>query len=56
MNHVQDCLSIKNDRESSFERCGAPVKLVQPCLSVSWRPCEAHASLFMCGKDLTKPC
>ena len=35
MNHVQDCLSARNDRESSFHYCGSTVKLVQPCLAVS---------------------
>ena len=32
MKHVQACLSAKEDRESSFHRCGGPVMLVQACL------------------------
>ena len=34
MKHVQSCLSTKKNSESSFERCGGPMKLVQACLSV----------------------
>ena len=34
MKLVQACLSTKKYRESSFERCGGPVKLMQDCLSV----------------------
>ena len=30
--HVEDCLSAREDRESSFHHCGRPVKLVQACL------------------------
>ena len=33
MNHVQACLSAREDRESSFHHCGGPVKLVLDCLS-----------------------
>ena len=40
MKHVQACLSGREDRESSFDRCGSPVRLVQACL---------------CEKDLIKP-
>ena len=32
MNHVLACLSAREDRESSFHRCGGPVRLVQACL------------------------
>ena len=32
MKHVQACLRAREDRESSFDRCGSPVKLVQACL------------------------
>ena len=32
MKHEQACLSAREDRESSFHRCGGPVKLVQACL------------------------
>ena len=32
MKHVQACLSGWNDQESSFHRCGGPVKLVQATL------------------------
>ena len=35
MKHVQACLSAREDRESSFHRCGGPVKLVQDCLCAS---------------------
>ena len=30
MKHVETCLSSRGDRESSFHRCGSPVRLVQP--------------------------
>ena len=33
MKHVKACLSAREDRESSFHRCGGPVRLVQACLS-----------------------
>ena len=36
---VEASLSAREDREQ---------------LSPLWRPCEVVASLFMCGKDLTK--
>ena len=29
MNHVFACLCAREDQESSFHRCGGPVKLVQ---------------------------
>ena len=32
MKHIQACLSGREDRESSFDRCGSPVRLVQACL------------------------
>ena len=32
MKHVRSCLSARDDRESSFHRCGGPVRLVQACL------------------------
>ena len=32
MNHVEACLSAREDRESSFHHCGRPVRLVQACL------------------------
>ena len=32
MKHVQACLSASEDRQSSFHRCGGPVRLVQACL------------------------
>ena len=31
MKHVEACLSAREDRESSFYRCGGPVRLVQAC-------------------------
>ena len=34
MKHVRACLSGREDRESSFHRCGSPVRLVQACLCV----------------------
>ena len=32
MKHVQACLSAREDREGSFNRCVGPVRLVQACL------------------------
>ena len=32
MEHVQACLSAREDPEGSFYRCGSPVRLVQACL------------------------
>ena len=32
MKHMQASLSAREDRESSFRRCGSPVRLVQACL------------------------
>ena len=29
MKHLPACLSAREDRESSFHRCGCPVRLVQ---------------------------
>ena len=34
MKHVEACLSAREDRESSFHRCGGTVKLVKACLCV----------------------
>ena len=34
MNHVQACLSAREDPESSFHHCGGSVRLVQACLCV----------------------
>ena len=30
--YVEACFSAREDRESSFHRCGGPVGLVQACL------------------------
>ena len=32
MKHVEACLSACEVKESSFHRCGDPVRLVQACL------------------------
>ena len=32
MNHVEACLSAREDRENCFHHCGSTVTLVQPCL------------------------
>ena len=32
MKHLQACLFAREDRESSFHRCGGPVSLVQASL------------------------
>ena len=40
MKHVEACLSSRDDRESSFQRCGRRVSLVQACLC-SGNPCKA---------------
>ena len=34
MKYVEACLSAREDRESSFHRCGGPVRLSQACLYV----------------------
>ena len=34
MNHMQPCLSAREDRESSIHHCGGTVRLVQACLCV----------------------
>ena len=31
MQHVQACLSAREDRESCFHQCRGPVRLVQAC-------------------------
>ena len=33
MKVVQACLSVRKDLESSFHRCGGPVRIVQACLN-----------------------
>ena len=40
MKHMQSCLRARKDRKH---------------FSPLWRPCETHASLSLCGKDLIKP-
>ena len=40
MKHVEACLSSRDDRESSFHRCGGRVSLVQACLCAG-SPCKA---------------
>ena len=32
MKHVEACLCAREDRESSFHRCGGTVRLEQACL------------------------
>ena len=32
MKHMRACLSAREDRESSFDHCGGPVRLVEACL------------------------
>ena len=32
MKHVEACLSFRDDRESSFQRCGGHESLVPACL------------------------
>ena len=32
MKYVEDCLSSREDRESSFHHCGGPVRLLQASL------------------------
>ena len=32
MKHVQACLSAREDRESSFHRCGSPLRFLKACL------------------------
>ena len=32
MKHVQACLSVRKELESSFNHCGGLVRLVQDCL------------------------
>ena len=32
MKYVEACLSAREDRQSSFHRCGCLVRLVQACL------------------------
>ena len=34
MKHVEDCLSARENRESSFDHFGSTVRLVQACLGV----------------------
>ena len=40
MKHVEACLSSRDDRESSFHRCGGSESLVQACLCAGY-PCKA---------------
>ena len=40
MKHVVACLSSRNDRESSFHRCGGRESLVQASFCVG-HPCKA---------------
>ena len=44
MEHVQACLSGRDDRESSFDRSGSPVLLVQACLCAG-KACYHHFNL-----------
>ena len=39
MKHVEACLSSRDDRESSFHRCGGRYSLVQACLCAG-DPCK----------------
>ena len=39
--YLQACLSAREDRESTFHRCGGPVTLVQPCFCVG-KTCFNH--------------
>ena len=32
MKHAQACLSAREHRESSFDHCGVPMRLVEACL------------------------
>ena len=32
MKYVEACLDAREDRESSFNHCGSPVRLVHACL------------------------
>ena len=40
MKHVEACLSSRDDRESSFQRCKCRESLVQACLC-GGNPCKA---------------
>ena len=40
MKHVESSLSSRDDRESSFQRCGGCESLVQACLCAG-NPCKA---------------
>ena len=40
MKHVEACLSSRDYRESSFQRCGGRESLVQACLCAG-NPCKA---------------
>ena len=60
MKHVQSFLSTREDQESSFHRCGGPMRLVQACLCAGKelittfqppRRCsEARAGLLKCQR------
>ena len=43
MKHVEACLSSRDDRESSFQRCGGRESLVQACLCAG-NSCKAVLS------------
>ena len=55
MKHVDACLSGRDDRESSFHSLFKCQRISRKLFSPMWRLCEVGASLFKCGKDLTKP-
>ena len=40
MKHVEACSISRDDRESSFQRCGGRESLVQACLCAG-NPCKA---------------
>ena len=46
MKLVQTCLCARKDRESSFHRCGGPVKLAEDCLSARK---NLESSFHHCG-------
>ena len=53
---VEATLYVGNTLQSRINRLGSAVKHVLACLSANklWRPCEARATMFMCGKHPTK--
>ena len=44
MEHVEDCLSAREDRESSFHHCGGSVRLVQTRLCAG-KTCQSRFNL-----------